>query len=221
MSSNPAIGEDEDYPTSGWTDDHVHDYFTNRFGGGIKEWTRNANRGRRLDGTYGRSTPFWSAVRARARELYGREATPGRDFAITEVVHCKSLKEIGVRAAENECAGRYLLPVLTAAGATVIVGLGAVAAHHLRTLAPFAGNLSAPVVVAGRERLIAILPHPHRTFAKCMKSDSLDLPALLTARSSGRFTFRKCYATGDRSAAEPAGRKPNFSRSSSADFVGW
>lgn len=44
---------------------------------------------------------FWAAVRARASELLGRSAIAGFDYAISEIVHCKSDSEVGVSAAEG------------------------------------------------------------------------------------------------------------------------
>jgi uracil-DNA glycosylase len=179
VSSNPSIGREEDYPTRSWPDSAVVDYFTNRFGGGLKEWTKSANRGLRTDGSYGAISPFWSAVRARAGELFQRRVTPGRDFALTEVVHCKSFKEEGVREAVEECVHRHLLPVLEASGARVIVALGRTAEAQLRKLGRFETNVSPRLSIGGRERRIVVLPHPNarrlRSFAHCLDEGELDL----------------------------------------------
>lgn len=39
---------------------------------------------------------FWAAVRKQAFRLLGHLAVPGVDYAMTEVVHCKSAGERGV-----------------------------------------------------------------------------------------------------------------------------
>ena len=112
LSSNPSISPIEDYPTGFWSEDHVDDYFNNRFSGGRKEWIINGNKPLLTDRSYGRSVRFWSAVRHRAIELLGRDVTPGMDYALTEIVHCKSRNEIGVKHAQVECVESYLLRVL-------------------------------------------------------------------------------------------------------------
>ena len=57
-------------------------------------------------------------------ELLGREAQPGIDYALTEIVHCKSKHETGVREAEDFCANRYLKRVLSLSAAGILVVLG-------------------------------------------------------------------------------------------------
>ena len=96
LSSNPSIGDDEVYPTGNWPDREIIDFFDNRFGG---KWVQDGRRSLRKDDSYGRATMFWSAVRQRALELFERDIVPGLDYALTEVVRCKSLREIGVAAA--------------------------------------------------------------------------------------------------------------------------
>jgi hypothetical protein len=63
---------------------------------------------RAADGTPGKYVAFWGSCKSRASELLGREAQPGIDHALTEVVHCGSQHEIGVVAAASECVPRYL-----------------------------------------------------------------------------------------------------------------
>lgn len=50
---------------------------------------------------------------------------PGRDYALTEVVHCGGRGEHGVSDAVPVCTSRYLLRVLHASAASVIVLTGA------------------------------------------------------------------------------------------------
>jgi hypothetical protein len=56
--------------------------------------------------------------------LGGAKPEPGRDYVLSEVVHCKSRDRIGVREAVGQCTGRWLARVLAAAGAVVVVVLG-------------------------------------------------------------------------------------------------
>jgi len=107
VSSNPSISEVEACPRWSAPDDLIDEFFTQRFGGGRKVWIKQGRYGLRQDGTYGRAVAFWSAIRQRAIELLERPVRPGHDDALTEVVHCKSKAEQGVRGALVECAGRY------------------------------------------------------------------------------------------------------------------
>jgi hypothetical protein len=55
LSSNPAFAPEEEYPTGNtqvWPDDHVIDFFEQRFGGTIKTWSLNGRRTRGKDGTF-------------------------------------------------------------------------------------------------------------------------------------------------------------------------
>lgn len=177
LSSNPSIGQGAEYPRDSWPDDEIEDFFTNRFGGGRKAWVEGGNRALLLDGNHGNANAFWSAIRQRAMELFGRAVVPGLDYSLTEVVRCKSLQEYGVREAGHECAGRYLIPTIEASSALVIVTLGKVAEEYARRLVRFGGLVSPPTVIAGRERVIAVLPHPNarmkRSFAECLTDQEI------------------------------------------------
>ncbi|MDB6160426.1 MAG: hypothetical protein JWO04_4132 [Gammaproteobacteria bacterium] len=104
---------------------------------------------------------FWAAIRARAAELYRVKAktlSPGQDFAITELVHCKSRNELGVQGAISECLKMHWEPTMRLAAARVIVVLGDVARRAL------ALDGTATVQCRdwfGRPRLTAWLPHPN------------------------------------------------------------
>ena len=112
VSSNPSISEVERFPTPSWSPEDTADFFEHRF---------NADAGHITPKAYN-SVRFWSSVRA--REILGRDTTPGIDFALTEVVHCKSRQEKGVAAAVDTCAGMWLDPVFTQSTARVVVLLG-------------------------------------------------------------------------------------------------
>jgi hypothetical protein len=114
VSSNPSISDDaathvsaspEDYPRDSWGDSRIADFITHRFDA-EKNWTQ-ADRFLCKDGTYAsREVAFWSRVRKRARELVDL-ATPERDYVMTEVVHCKSHKEIGVKSSAPHCFAHH------------------------------------------------------------------------------------------------------------------
>lgn len=93
VGSNPSISEDEVFPTSSWSEAKTKDFFQRRFD---------------KDGSWAERMPFksvkyWTHVRERATELLERAAVEGRDFALTEVVHCKSRNQDGVKDALPVC----------------------------------------------------------------------------------------------------------------------
>ena len=122
ISSNPSISDVEIFPNRNWNDNGIKDYFQNRFGGGKKDWTIKGTKSLRKDGSHGRATMFWAGVKARSKELLEREPIPGVDYALTELVHCKSRQELGVLEALDKCTSLYLEKVLTVSGAPILVG---------------------------------------------------------------------------------------------------
>jgi uracil-DNA glycosylase len=178
LSSNPGFGVGSVYPTSSWTDTELHDYFEQRFGG-AEPRIAGGIRSLLLDGTYGSAVRFWAAVQRRAVELYQREVVPGRDYVLSEVVHCKSRDESrGVGKAADECSDRYLVPMIRESAARVIVVLGDIAAGQVRRLFSLQDKRpSASMRIAERDRTFAFLPHPNarkeKTFGKCLAEDEL------------------------------------------------
>jgi hypothetical protein len=162
VASNPAISGTELYPDSNWGDDRLVEFFEGRFGD--KDQSPISSGGRcvlNINGTRDRANPFLSSIRMRALEL-GLER-PGIDYAVTEVVHCKSRSEkFGVKDARSICADRYFREVLAAAGARVFVLLGrhaAWAAVKLLDVTP--GSVMQRTYFGGQERMTVILPHPN------------------------------------------------------------
>ena len=174
VSSNPSWSCEEEYPYSTWSNERVLDYFNNRFGG-EKEWIRDGVRALKTDGTYWPTgTAFWQAVRNRAWEIVERQPIPAIDYALTEVVHCKSEREIGVAEALGPCADRYLRRTLELSAAQVLVVLGERAKEAICRIYqiawPAAGTVAGPMQMGEQERLVTFLPHPNarmrRTFTQ-------------------------------------------------------
>jgi hypothetical protein len=173
VASNPSISWEEQYPNLSWSDPYLIDYFMNRFGGGREEWIQGGSRGLRVDGSYSKGTAFWRFVRNRAQELLQREPKPGIDYALTEVVRCKSENETGVDSAADVCSERYLERTIAAARAPVVVILSSWAKVKICSLLNLdsigVNQILGPVEIGGRERLLAFLPHSNarvaRTFA--------------------------------------------------------
>ena len=161
LSSNPSLNEHERFPTSDWSADDTTDYFMRRF---------DEDAGH-IDRKKYNSVRFWTSVRARAREILGRDVTPGMDFALTEVVHCKSRQEEGVVEAMEFCAGKWLDAILSHAGARVIVVLGKPAKETCLQQWKLGPNHSVhfDVVLGGRPRAVLFLPHPNAFERKTVK----------------------------------------------------
>lgn len=179
LSSNPSISVAEEYPRWSWSDAAIEDYFANRFGGGSRTWITHGTKSLQRDSTYSGPVAFWAAIRQRAMELVERDVVPGIDYALTEIVHCKSKGERGVAAAQEHCVPRYLQRVLDLVGAKVVVVLGARAKAALQTMfnIPKNTNVFGPTQIGNHPRLITFLPHPNafapKSFAKCLSLDDL------------------------------------------------
>lgn len=162
VGSNPSIDPLEDYP--GWGDDPeaIREYFVERFDGGpgqIKDGRYSPSR----DGGWGGAVRFWSSVRQRAFELLP-DAVPGLDYALTEVVHCKSRGEIGVAEARSTCAERYFPSIVEqATSADVFVVFGVHAARAIADLFGIvldSGQRLAEIEAGGGRRFVVYLDHP-------------------------------------------------------------
>ena len=86
---------------------------------------------------------------------------PGRDYALTELVHCKSPNEIGVTDALKTCTDRYMEAVLNRSVARVIVGIGAPARRALAAYLRLSSTVGGQAVrVGGRDRVVVFLAAP-------------------------------------------------------------
>ncbi len=124
VSSNPSISEDDVVPiyNCSWSMDDIVGFYKNRFNGNyISEGTKAL----KTDGRY-INIQYWSFVKKRAEELLKRTPCPGTDYALTEIVHCKSKQEIGVKLkAIKKCAELYMDRILSLSAARVIIVIGA------------------------------------------------------------------------------------------------
>jgi len=138
-------------------------FFVNRFQGKIDTWVKN-NRYILLENGEHRKNhvPFWSFVGNRAEELLNRPPAYGVDFAITEVVHCKSRKEEGVKKATSvECSNLYLDKILNLSNAKVIIIIGSVARNQIGKALALADGVHYHIKnINSIKRSIVCLPHP-------------------------------------------------------------
>ncbi len=111
ISSNPGIDKGGHLPMA-TEDDELTDIFDNAFKGDKPGRIADGVRIIRPDGAPGGVVAYWRSIRALAEEALGRQANPGFDYALTEVVHCKSDNEKGVGKALLTCADNWLEKVL-------------------------------------------------------------------------------------------------------------
>lgn len=157
ISSNPGFNPLDDCPKSSASDDEIVNYYHRGFPDIFPHIYQS-------DGKINRRkwVRFWASIRARAAELYGitsNEIRPGLDFAITEIVHCKSGKENGVKHARTACTERHLNAVLEASGAHLIVVIGTHAKDVFNS--QFKLRHDQPSSIASlKNKKIIWLPHP-------------------------------------------------------------
>lgn len=162
ISSNPSINELEDYPETAWEDPQITEFFQDRF-----ENPALGLKARLKDGTRTNVIRFWAACRARASEILQKDrhtVRPGIDFALTEVVHCKSRNEEGVKEARDTCGRRHLRAVLGASSAPVFVVYGEFARETIRdhfSLLQLTATRLGEAMIGSHLRKFVFLPHPN------------------------------------------------------------
>lgn len=143
ISSNPSINDDEkpfgeNFPTFQWSDEDSAQFFVNRIGDAndpmhvtFNHETKRNFITRAIDGEYrnGLKNPnkpqhTWSRIHERALELLGPTADPSQNYAITEIVHCKSRKEVGVKEASAFCIDQWMNPIMTVSPSRILIIVG-------------------------------------------------------------------------------------------------
>lgn len=144
ISSNPGLSVDqgeerEFFPTQSWTTEDSAEFFVERFNqkrspviatfNNPKEpdfLTRSAD-GEYRSGGKNPKTPqaTWSGIHRLACEVLGPFASPDADYALTEIVHCKSLMAAGVNDAAETCADTWMARILNSSQANVLILVGA------------------------------------------------------------------------------------------------
>lgn len=170
IASNPGINTSEYYPRNHWEDDHIADFFTRRFDPGAGYTHQRPDGGAQYAKVYGAEglpviapqwVRFWSGVKNCAAAILGRQPTPGADYALTEMVHCKSNDELGVRDAVVLCASQWMPPIVAHSNAVVLVLLGQhahQAASALWGIDP-GRTVHLGLSIGGRVRALVLLPH--------------------------------------------------------------
>ena len=168
ISSNPSAGpqnaafEAWRQRGSGSADDELFEAADGAFDPGPWPGLIDGIYNRDQDGQrIGRWVSYWAWARKRASELLDRQPAPGRDYALTELVHCGSRDEHGVDNVLATCTRLCLSRVLSLAAAKVFVLTGkkaqstgeAMPGIHLDH------RLWGPGELLGRERCVIALPH--------------------------------------------------------------
>jgi hypothetical protein len=158
-ADHPAFRHGLAAPKSNWNDDELVDRAENAFDVWMSEGTAEIDD----TGQAAKAARFWVATRALAAAFYNDDVQPGHDYALTEVVHCKSKSEVGVASAVNVCAPLYLRRVIAQSPAVVVVALGDKARNALRGVFtyPDAGVVSRPLAIEGVRRRFVFLAHPN------------------------------------------------------------
>lgn len=149
VSSNPSINEDpyplgEVFPTFEWSEADSAAFFVNRCDPSDKDVKVTFKKPGQpdfltlcYDGEYRsgvsnpkRPQPTWKNTHDRAVELIGNNAHPHHNYAITEIVHCKSKDAKGVAEASTFCIEKWMGPIFTTSPARVVVLLGSKVRDH-------------------------------------------------------------------------------------------
>ena len=152
LSSNPSFDEDENYPNwklnkEDWPIEKVADFSINRFTSNIKR-AYGASDGlseKEIDRTIGKNgellgkVTYWGWARNIVSFIHGKdisEVSAHSDYAMTEIVHCKSKKENGVEKARLKCKDKYLERILELSNAQLIFISGQHAVEDIKTIFP-------------------------------------------------------------------------------------
>ena len=146
LSSNPSISlaepggpadAVEPYPTASASDEYIAEFLGRRFDQTVRPLPYICQDSRSLmrNGRYAKAIRFWTEIRRRADELLD-DADPACNYVMTEVVHCKSRRNVGAAAASGTCARRYLSDILQLTEAPIVVVMGKIAQQVIRDWFP-------------------------------------------------------------------------------------
>mgnify|MGYP000476421206 CR=1 FL=1 len=109
---------------------------------------------------------------------FGRGVRMGLDYAITEVVHCKSVKELNVDDCREECWKLWMPQILNLSSASVLMLFGKHSTDWFEeNHASFHGKrIIDDLLVYGINRTVVRLPHP-TSWEKVKKMDDLLTPS--------------------------------------------
>jgi hypothetical protein len=155
-AAHPSLRHPHSGPKFWWEREAIFDYYDSLF----DLWVDEDDRLRGKPGASPRWSPYWHGARELAEKLFGHSVTPGLHYALTEVVHCRSMDEKGVKKALETCTELYLARLLKLSPARTIVVFGVQANAVMRDRYPDSGRVTEPVEVEGVTRRLVYLDHP-------------------------------------------------------------
>jgi hypothetical protein len=162
----PSLRRPFQAPKWRWSYEEVFDRYTTLF----DLWVDGSDQRPRVPVGLKRpkASPYWVSAKQQADALFRRDTVPGVDYTLTEVVHCKSMKERGVGRARRECVPRYLRRLLRLSPATLVIVYGDHARNTIRAEFdyPHPGVVTEPIDAEGLSRRFAFLAHPSSTKPK-------------------------------------------------------
>lgn len=150
LSSNPSFDPEENYPNwneKEWPTAKVSDFAINRFTSNIERgYGASDGIGKdRIDRTVDKNgqlsdkVKYWDWARRMVAYIHGTsidKVSAQSDYAMTEIVHCKSQKEEGVEDAREKCKEKYLEQILSISKAQLIIINGKHACVNMKALFP-------------------------------------------------------------------------------------
>lgn len=150
LSSNPSFDADENYPSwnlKEWPIEKVEDFSVTRFTSKIERGygASDGLSADEIDRTIGKNgellgkVTYWNWARSMVAFIHGKkieEISAHSDYAMTEIVHCKSIKEIGVKKARLKCKDSYLERILQLSNAQLIIISGKHACEDIKAIYP-------------------------------------------------------------------------------------
>jgi hypothetical protein len=189
ISSNPSIDNEEEYPTGKWREEDVIDFFNNRFNG---KWTKN-NKTLKKDGTFAlKQVNFWNRIENRLNDIYrisgiNKINKIGKDFAIFEIVRCKSIGENGITPnIIGQCANLYLEKTLKAAKSLkILIVVGSVARNYFINKFNLENNFNTvpayfygKIDIYGKEIYLIFIPHTNARGNHKITTDTANIEQL-------------------------------------------
>lgn len=150
LSSNPSFDSNENYPDwnlDEWPAEKVEDFATNRFtsdvkrGYGASDNLASHQIDRTIDkqGQLLQKVTYWNWARSMVAHLHKKElseVSAHSDYAMTEIVHCKSKSEKGVSKARMKCKDKFLERILEISSADLIFVSGKHACEDIKNVYP-------------------------------------------------------------------------------------
>ena len=150
LSSNPSFDADENYPNwklDEWSIQKVEDFSVKRFtseiarGFGASDGLSKQEIDRTIDknGDLLKKVTYWNWARNMVAFIHGKETwevSAHTDYAMTEIVHCKSKKEVGVKQARLKCKDKFLEQILEISNAQLIFISGQHACADIKAIYP-------------------------------------------------------------------------------------